>query len=116
MVISAQVLAVQNITRDSAGAIAEIAKVIDDINAVALAINAAVEQQSAATREIARNTAEATNGAQDVSRNISLVLDGARHTNASCEEVVSAAQRLGGDAAKLNEQVEIFLQSVRSAA
>lgn len=114
--ISAQILAVQNITRDSVGAISEIGRIIDDINTVAVAINAAVEQQAAATREIARNTAEATSGAQDVSRNISMVLDGARHTNSSSEEVVSAAQRLGADANKLNEQVEEFLKSVRSAA
>jgi uncharacterized protein YoxC len=114
--ISAQILAVQNFTRDSVGAITEIGKVIDDINAVAVAINAAVEEQAAATREIARNTSEATNGAQDVSRNISMVLDGARHTNSSSEEVVGAAQRLGADAAKLNDQVEEFLRSVRSAA
>lgn len=113
--ISAQIQAMQAITRDSVAAIDEIQKIIDEMNSVSVAINAAVEEQSAATQEIARNTSEAASGAQDVSVNISRVLEGAQHTGAASEQVVSAAQRLGQEADVLGKEVEQFLKTVRAA-
>jgi hypothetical protein len=80
-----------------------------------LAINAAVEQQSAATQEIARNTNEAANGAQDVSRNISDVLFGAQQTGEASKNVVSAAQELGRQSVTLQQEVQTFLTSVRAS-
>jgi uncharacterized protein YoxC len=113
--IAAQIQEVQGITKASVAAISEIQKIIDEMNSVSVAINAAVEQQSATTREIARNTNEAASGAQDVSRNIVDVMEGAGQTGAASGQVVAASQELGRQADTLRSVITDFLATVRAA-
>lgn len=113
--IGAQIAEMVAATRSSVEAIGAIQRTIDEINSVSMAINAAVEQQSAATNEITRNTREAATGTQDVSRNIGHVQEGANETGAAATQVVSASEELGRQAEALRRDVDSFLQTVRAA-
>src|SRR3984957_19158649 len=68
--IRAQTASKQQGTTSAVGAIRNIGNTISEINEVTTAIAAAVEQQGAATREIARNIQHAAGGTAEVSSNI----------------------------------------------
>ncbi len=63
--IGQQITAIQNATKESVGAIQEIAATITSVNEIATTIAAAVDEQGAATKEIARNVQEAAKGTQE---------------------------------------------------
>jgi methyl-accepting chemotaxis protein len=113
--IGAQIQEMQAITRQSVEAIGAIRATISEINQVSVSINAAVEEQAAATREIARSTQEAASGAQEVSANIADVLTGAQEAGSASGEVVAASDELGKQAERLRQEVERFLASIRAA-
>ncbi len=113
--IAGQIQAMQQITKQSVDAINGIRSTIDEMNEVSITINAAVEEQSAATQEIARNTQEAAIGTQDVSSNIVQVLEGAKETGTAASDVVDAAAQLGQQADLMRAQVEEFLGNIRAA-
>ncbi len=113
--ISAQIAAMQGVARQSVEAISAIQTTINEIDSVSAAINAAVEEQTATTREIARNTQEAAHGTQDVTRNISLVQQEAAETGQAAGQVVDASAELGRQAEQLRLQVDHFLQGIRAA-
>ena len=77
-------------------------------------ISAAVEQQSATTRHISRNTGEAAAGARDVTRHIVDVQREAQETGEAASQVVIAASDLGRQAENLREQVDNFLSKLRT--
>ena len=114
-IIRNQIRSIQTSTAASAQAINEIQVLVEDVNAVASTIFSAVEEQSTATREIARSTHEAAVGVQQVARDIGAVSDGARDAGQSSERVVSAASALGVQADRLKAEMVRFLQSVRAA-
>jgi methyl-accepting chemotaxis protein len=74
-----------------------------------------VEEQGAATQEIARNGQQAAQGFQEVSSDIADVRRGASETGSASSQVLSAAQTLSGDSNRLKLEVSKFLQSVRAA-
>lgn len=113
--IARQIQEMQGITTRSVEAIGGIQTTIDEMNEVSVAINAAVEEQSAATQEIARNTHEAAEGTQDVSRNITSVLEGANETGAASSSLVESSVEIGKQTDLLTEKVREFLGSIRAA-
>ena len=68
--IRQQIVSMQTVTTSAVGAIRNIGSTIGEINEVTTAIAAAVEEQGAATREIARNIQHAAGGTSEVSSNI----------------------------------------------
>src|SRR5690606_41209346 len=68
--IAAQIAAIQAATGDAVKAIGEIGATIKEIAQIATTIAGAVEQQGAATQEIARNVQQAAAGTRAVSSNI----------------------------------------------
>ena len=113
--ISAQIGAIQGATQSSVEAIQGITTTIGRVNEIASAIAAAVEEQGAATREIARNVAEAARGTGEVSENISGVNEAARETGVSATRVVDSAAALSRNGETLKIQVDSFLREVRAA-
>ncbi len=112
--IGNQIGAVQEATGGAVDAIQAIVQRIDEINNIAAAISAAVEQQSAATQEIARNVQETASGTQQVMENISGVREAAATTGTASRQVLSSAQSLAEEADMLKRVVGDFLQGVRS--
>ncbi|MBX6321392.1 MAG: HAMP domain-containing protein [Rhodospirillaceae bacterium] len=113
--ISAQIAAMQSATDDTVGAIQSIGATIGRINEIATAIASAVEQQGAATQEIARNVHQAARGTQEVSGNIAGVTQAAGETGAAASQVLSAAGDLSRQAEALHRQVDGFLAALRAA-
>ncbi len=68
--IKGKIDGIQGTTTTTMTQISEITKVITDVNEVVNTIATAVEEQSAATKEIAGNVAQASTGIQEVSDNV----------------------------------------------
>ncbi len=78
-------------------------------------IAAAVEEQNAATQEIARNVSQASAGAGEVSSNIVGVSQAVSETGAAATQVLSSAESLADQAGRLREEMGKFLATVRAA-
>jgi methyl-accepting chemotaxis protein len=113
--IDVQISGMQSATRESVEAIKQIGTVILRISEVSGMIAAAVEEQSAATREIARNVQMASSGAAQVGGAIGDVHQGAADTGSASGQVLSSAQSLSGQASQLKLEVDNFLASIRAA-
>ncbi len=94
--IGAQISAVQAATAGAVEAIRRIAGRIEELTATAVAVAAAVEQQTASTAE--------------VSRNISGVSRAAADTGKAAEVVQGVAAELSGHSGRLREEIGAFLK------
>jgi methyl-accepting chemotaxis protein len=113
--IGQQIMSMQEISRQSVAAIADIQAAINAIDSVSTAISAAVEEQSATTREISRSTGEAAIGTKEVTRHITEVQREASETGDAATQVVEASSELGRQAEHLRRQVDGFLADLRAA-
>lgn len=113
--IDAQISGMQSATEESVEAIKRIGTVILRIAEVSGMIAAAVEEQGAVTREIARNVQMASSGAGQVGDAIADVHQGAADTGSASGQVLSSAQSLSGQASQLKLEVDNFLASIRVA-
>ncbi len=113
--IRAQITSMQTVTTSAVGAIRSIGSTIGQINDVTTAIAAAVEQQGAATREIARNIQHAAGGTSEVSSNIVGVSQASIEAGAAASEVLSASGELRREADTLRAEIDTFLLDIRAA-
>ena len=74
-----------------------------------------MEQQGAATQEIARNVHQAAHGTEHVSANIVGVNQAAAKTGLAAGQVLKAAETLGSQAYSLRADVDRFLADIRAA-
>ena len=112
--ISKQINEMQRATDSSVVAMTNIDSIIQKIRESTVTISSAVEEQSAATNEISRNVQEASSGTTEVSRNIVLVSDKSREAGEASAEVLSSSQNLEQVASSLQEDIQIFLNDVKS--
>lgn len=113
--ISQQVTAIQNRTSDAVRAIREILKTVGSINTSTTTIAAAVEEQTAATAEIAGNVNLAAKGSRDVSENLLQVNTAALRTDTASAQVLSAARELSRESETLKQKVDQFFNDIRVA-
>jgi methyl-accepting chemotaxis protein len=113
--IGAQIAGMQTATQESVTAIKEIGNTIGRISEISATIAAAVEEQGAATQEIARNVTEASKGTAQVANNITDVNRGASETGAASAQVLTSAQSLSNESNRLKTEVGKFLSTVRAA-
>jgi methyl-accepting chemotaxis protein len=113
--ISAQIGAIQVFTIEAVGAIRSISDVMGDVSQFAVGIAAAVEEQSAATHEIACNIQEAANGANELAGGMTNVTGAIRETNCSATAVLGASKALIAQASELEVAVDAFLKDVAAA-
>src|SRR5262249_24874822 len=102
-------------TNASVDAILGVTETIGRVNETAAAIASAVEQQAAATQEIARNVQQAAQGTHEVSSNISAVSQVAQATGNIAGELRAARDAPGRSGELLKQQVDRFLRVVRTA-
>jgi methyl-accepting chemotaxis protein len=112
--IGAQIAGMQEATQESVMAIKEIGGTIGRVAEIAAAIAAAVEEQGAATAEVARNIQQASHGTAEVARTIGEVSRGAEATEVASEQVRNSATVLASEGGKLKDEVRRFLTSVRT--
>jgi methyl-accepting chemotaxis protein len=113
--IRAQIASMQQVTTSAVGAIRNIGQTIGEINDVTTAIAAAVEEQGAATREIARNIQHAAGGTAEVSSNIVGVSTASAAAGSAAGEVLSASSTLRREADVLRAEIDAFLTNIRAA-
>ncbi|HWA47386.1 MAG TPA: methyl-accepting chemotaxis protein [Dongiaceae bacterium] len=113
--IASQITAIQSAIGDSVHAIQRVGQTIQEVDHISTTIASAVEEQSAATQEIARNVQEASSGTQQVSANITGVNDAATETGKSSSQLLDAAGELAKQSDTLRNEVEDFLEYLKSA-
>jgi methyl-accepting chemotaxis protein len=113
--ISGQISGMQTATEVSVSAIKAIGATIGRISEIASTIASAVEEQGAATSEIARNVHQAAQGTEQVAVNIVDVNKGAAETGTASTQVLASARALSAQGGKLKAEVETFLATVRAA-
>ena len=113
--IATQIQTMQEATRGAAIEIEAIRSTILRISEFAVAISAAVEEQGAATREIARSVQHAASGTSEIAGGIDEVKRAAGETGGAATEVGSTAAELAQQAEVLRKQVGDFLSNLRAA-
>ncbi len=111
--IVARVEAIQTSTNQAVNSINELAEMMKDIQGVTVAVASAVEEQSAATSNIAESIQMATEGAGRLSTNIGEVKTAALETDSSASHVLAASQVLRTQASLMEQQVKAFLATLR---
>ena len=107
--ISAQVTNMQSTTGAAVAAIQGIAGTIGKMSEIAVTISSAVEEQGAATREIARNIQSAAEGSSDITNHIGGVSAAATATGDAATQVLDGARELDHQAGMLRTAVDQFL-------
>ncbi|WP_375411758.1 methyl-accepting chemotaxis protein [uncultured Bradyrhizobium sp.] len=110
-----QIANMQLVATSAVGAIRNIGHTIGEINEVTTAIAAAVEQQGAATREIARNIQHAAGGTSEVSSNIIGVSAASAQAGSAAGKVLDASAALRREADTLRDEIHAFLANIRAA-
>ena len=112
--ITAQVQLMQSATSRTVEDIATILKSIDEINETATAIAGAMDEQSSATQEIARNVVEAVTGTNSVSSNIGVVSGNATQTSRASNDSLTAVDNTRDQVRELSEGMQSFFSQVRA--
>lgn len=106
--ISRKIEAIQGDTKGAVEAIAQIGKIINQINDIQNTIASAVEEQTATTGEISRNVSEAAKGSSEIAENITAVAQAARSTTEGASNTKSSADELSRIALNLQKLVSQF--------
>jgi methyl-accepting chemotaxis protein len=112
--IATQVAGIQSSTQSAVTSIRGIIGRIGEINMFTSSIASAVEEQEAATRDIAANVAIAADGSMVVSDNVRTVTAAAGETGREAALVSDGARLLGEAQARLAQAVETFLKGVEA--
>jgi methyl-accepting chemotaxis protein len=106
--ISRKIEAIQGDTKGAVEAIAQIGKIINQINDIQNTIASAVEEQTATTGEISRNVGEAAQGSNEIAQNITGVAQAARSTTEGAGNTKASADELSKIALDLQKLVSQF--------
>jgi methyl-accepting chemotaxis protein len=106
---------VRTMTDRSAVSIKKIAETIRGVDDIATAIAAAMQEQGAATAEIARNVEQAANATTDVSKTITELSGATQEVGQSAGLVLLASDGVVQNAGSLKHQIAAFLTQVRAA-
>ncbi len=113
--IGQQIGAMQGIAVEAAQAMEAIRTTNASMQQISAAIAAAVEQQSAATQEIARNAQQAAAGTQETSRNIGEISNAARSNLDMAQQLLGLSGELSSLSGDMGAQVEQYLAEIRAA-
>jgi methyl-accepting chemotaxis protein len=113
--IAQQIAAVQQATRNAATANKDVATIISQINEIATTIAGAVEEQGAATNEIARNIQQAAESTGEVTDHVEDMRSGAEQTNLAAQDLQKEAERMADQAEALRKEVDKFLDDISKA-
>ncbi len=112
--ITEQISGIQNATGAAVSAIEGIGRIVGQVDEISASVASAVEEQGAATQEIARNVEEAAQGANQVAENVVGVNAASQETGAAAGEVLTAAEQLSQQADQLKSQIQMFLADVKA--
>ena len=113
--IGRKITEIQSATGGTVEAISRIVRTVSNIQDSSAAIASAVEEQGAASSEIARNTQRAAAGTTDVTANISGVSTAAEMTGTASTQLMTLSDRLNEQSAALQKEVGEFVTSLNAA-
>jgi len=113
--ISSHIANMQSATQESVDAIKAIGTTIERISEIATAISAAVEEQGAATQNIAQSVQAASKWTSEVATNIGHVARDAGETGQASDEMLKSAKTLSGESLHLKSEVGRFLDGMKAA-
>ncbi len=113
--IGAQIGAIQAATGRAVGTIRGISGVVGDVDQIAAAIAAAVEQQGASTQEIARNVTQAAQGTEEVSATITRLGNGVRETGGALVSLRDSTARVAHQGQALRQELDMLVHGLRAA-
>jgi methyl-accepting chemotaxis protein len=111
--ITAQVMAVRAASGGATSAMNSICESATSVNEAMVIIASAIEEQGAATAEIARNAEQASAGTAEVSLRIQEVKRAVVDTKSASEHVLSSGTRLSGQSDRLAGDISEFLGELR---
>ena len=114
--ISAQIETVRDATREALTAMGAISDIIGRIDAVSVAISAAVEEQSTTTRDIAASVQAISVATTRTARSMQHVVDVAEQSGRTSGDVLSGAANISRDTDLLRTEIDRFVQTVRFQA
>jgi methyl-accepting chemotaxis protein len=112
--IEGQVGEIQELTLKTVTAIERIGRTIVDMSEIAMAIAAAIEEQAAATQEIARSVNQVAKGTAEVSSNITGVYQASETTGVAASQILGASGELAKQAEMLDSEVGSFIAGVKA--
>ena len=113
--IAGQVTDMQTASVDTYVAIKEIGVTINRMSQIAAAVAAAVQKQDVATGEIANSVQQIALGTSRVAEDIAEVNRDATETGSASIRVLSSAELLSNESARLKRELDSFLSTVRAA-
>lgn len=113
--VAEQIRAIQSSTEESIAALRGIGERVRGMEGSAVSIAAAVDQQSIASQELARNLAKAAGGAEEIGEAMHQVREMTRSTGAAASQLLESASDLYEQAVSLRAQFDEFLGYVRGA-
>jgi methyl-accepting chemotaxis protein len=102
--IKERVAGIQGSTEGTIKEIANITRVVTEINEIVATIAAAVEEQSATTSEIAGNVSQASQGISEVNDNVAQGSVASQGVSEEIVRVTEAAGEMAGNSAKVSEK------------
>jgi methyl-accepting chemotaxis protein len=113
--IAEQISAIQSATASVVATFRSTGTTISEMSEIAAAISSAIEEQGAATREIAGNINQAASGTNQVSNNIAVVRKATSGNGETATQMLATAVTLSSQAETLRHRVNEFVVAVRAA-
>lgn len=113
--ITRQINDIRTATTSSVAAIANIGKVVEQVNASSSAIASAVQQQDNATQEIANNMTGIAQSTQHVTESIADVTQASQDTGKMANDALESASALADQCILLKSEVDAFIADIRAA-
>ena len=110
--VVARIATIQQKTGEAVSAIAAINETIGYLNTLSTNIAVSVEQQRAATDDIARNTQQTATGTHEVAASITHVSIATQQTEDASDAMLDATARLATSIETLNNEVAEFLETL----
>lgn len=111
--IGLNITEMQSVTEVSVEAVKAIGTTIGRMNEISTGIASAIEEQGAATQEIARNVQEASAGTAEVSANVVGINDAATSTGAASGRVSEESGNILREVETLRSEVSKFLEAIK---
>lgn len=113
--ISEHIHGIQTATTDSVDAIADIGVIIGRISEIAVTVVNSIAEQGATSKNIASNLQEAAARTSQVAVSAIEVTNGAKETGGASMQVLTSAELLSGESARLRRELGSFLGRVQAA-
>ncbi|MEQ8747547.1 methyl-accepting chemotaxis protein [Pyruvatibacter sp.] len=113
--IREQIAGVQTESQTAVTAVSGIRDVIAQVTQISQAIAIAIEEQTAATNEIASNAQQAAAGTQEVSSSVQGVSEASQQASAASTQLLASSNALAEQGDALRDRMSAFIQQVRAA-